>query len=238
MNTARRVHCSTEVLTALGPAVVARTREIAAEFTCGRCGRPGDARTAPANLTARRDRAGLVVMQLVHPHCGPSIVTEVDSIGLTRPADAGTQVSSHAVLFPTGTPGEDVACLIIDTTYSLTRTFPSGDIDDYLSGGLLARGWELVGSGDWSLPLLHDVRIDLTVPGGRVVLTNDDAEPDILLDQLPQYLLPQWRAAAQDAGTVMMLAGRAGGAPMTTDKLDAAVRSGALVGCFARISNR
>lgn len=231
------VHCSTEVLAALGPAVVARAREIAAEFNCGRCGQPGDVRTAPANLAVNRDVRGIAVMQLVHPQCGPSAVIDVDAIALNASADSGTDVSSHAVLFPTATPGEDIACLIIDTTHSLTRALPSGDIDDFLTGALLARGWELVGSTASTLPLLDDVVVDVTVPAWRVLLLGGAAEPEILLDQLPDDL-PRWRAVAANAGTMMILAGRAGGAPMNGRKLDAAVRRGVLVGCFARLLAR
>lgn len=235
MNTAQRLDCSAEVLAALGPAVVARAREIAGEFNCAHCGRPGDARTAPTNLAAQRDRRGIVVMHLVHPQCGPSALTDVDTIALNDSADAGSDVSSHAVLFPTGTPGEEIACLIIDTTHSLTLALPSGDIDDFLTGALLARGWELVGSTAMALPVLDDVVVDLTAPAGRVLLLDGAAEPEILLDELPDDL-PRWRVVAAATGAMMILAGRAGGAPMNGPKLQAAVRSGALVGCFARVA--
>lgn len=229
-----RVHCSAEVLAVTGPAVVDRARAVAGEFNCARCGRAGDARSAPANLIAARDGSGVVVLQLVHQECGASLVADVEAIGVDDLADGGADVTSHALLFPGPATGQDMACLIIDTTYSLTRALPSGDLDDFLTGALLARGWQLLTPAAESLPFLDNVVVDTTDRGGRVVLLNAGSDPEVVLDRLP-HSTPQWRAAVTRGATMMLLAGRAGGAPMDDAKFETAIASGALVGCFAAV---
>lgn len=217
-----------------GPAVVDRARAVAGEFNCARCGRGGDARTAPANLIAVRDGRGVVVLQLVHLQCSPSLVADVATIGLDDLTDGSADVTSHALLFPGPATGQDMAGLIIDTTYSLTRALPSGDLDDFLTGALLARGWQLLTPAAESLPFLHNVVVDTTDRGGRVVLLNAGSDPEVVLDRLPDST-PQWRAAVTRGATMMLLAGRAGGAPMGHPKFETAIEAGALVGCFAAV---